>query len=176
MLLRQLTQVPAVLEQQHRPVPGIPHRLAIKDPPHLLQRWPAARHPASHRKTERFKPRLHAVFVLKPVLHHLQLQLAHRRQNRIALAFICVVEDLHRPLLAQLVDTLAEALECRWVGVAQPGKDLRREARNPLVFHLLAQIKGVANGEHARVIEADHIAGVGVLHHLPVLAEKFLGA
>ena len=174
MILPELVEVPIVAKEEHGPVPRVPHGLAVEDAAHRLQGRPAAAHPASHVELHRLHPCLDAVLVLKAVLHHLQLQLAHRRQDRIAFAGIGVVEHLHRPLLPQLIDALAEAFEGRGVGVAQPREDLRAEAGNALVFHSWAEVEGVADREHAGVVEADHITRVGVLHHLAVLAEQLL--
>ena len=98
MVLFQLIEVPLVLEQQHRPVPGIAHGFAVENPAHLLQFRPTAGNPARHLKTKGLQPRFNAVFIFKAVLNHLQLQLTDRREDRIALALIGVVKDLNRTL------------------------------------------------------------------------------
>ena len=171
MVLGELVEVPVVLEQQHRPIPGIPHGFAIKNAAHFLQGWPAAAHPAGNAETQRFDAGLNPVFVFQPVLDHFQLQLAYGRQDWIALALVGVIEHLHGPLFPQFVHPLTETFKRRGVGIAQPGKDFRAEARNALVFHLGAHIQGVANGKHAGIVETDHIAREGLVDHFAILAE-----
>ena len=107
----QLIEVPLILEQQDRTVPGITHRFAVEDPPHLFQLTPAAGNPASHLEPQRFQARFNPIFVFETVLNHLQLQLANSGKNRIALAFIGVIKNLNSAFLAQLVDTFSEVFE-----------------------------------------------------------------
>ena len=64
VLLIQLIEIPLILEQQHRAVPGVTHRFAVEDSTHFLQRWPTTIDPASHLIAQRFQPGLHAVFIL----------------------------------------------------------------------------------------------------------------
>ena len=108
------------------------------------------------------------------MLHHFELQLSHRRENRIALAFIGVVKDLNGTFFAKFIHPLAEILERRRVWIAQPAEDFRAEAGNPLVLNPLTHVEGVADREHAGVVEANHISGIGVLHHGSILTEEFL--
>ena len=176
MIFTELVEVPLVLEQQHGPIPGIAHGLAVENAAHGFEGRPTADHPTGHREAQGFEPGFHPIFVLQPVLDNLQLQLTHGRQDRITLALVGVIEHLDGPFFAQLVHPLAETLEGRRVGIAQPGKDLRAEAGNPFVFNARAHIEGIADGKHTRIIEADHIAWIGIFHHFPVLAKQLLGS
>jgi hypothetical protein len=62
MIFHQLVEVPLVLEQQHRPVPGIAHGFADEDAAHLLQSHPATRHPMGHGKSQGLQTDLQALF------------------------------------------------------------------------------------------------------------------
>ena len=117
VVLMQLIEIPLVLEQQDRAIPGITHRFAIEDAPHLLELTPTAGNPASHLESQRFQARFDPILVFETVLNHLQLQLSNRRKNRITLAFIRVIQDLNRTFLAQFVDPLRKFLNAEGFGL-----------------------------------------------------------
>ena len=94
MILLELVEIPLVLEQKHRSIPGISHGFAVEDSPDALQLGPSAVHPSSHLETKRLKPGFNAIFILQSMLHNLELKLADGRKDGITLAFIGVVKDL----------------------------------------------------------------------------------
>src|SRR5262249_318398 len=97
---------------------------------------------------------------------------AHGAHDRIAPPAASGVEDLDRALLRELLEALLELLALERVLGPDPGEDLRREPGELGIFEGGSLAEGVADAQRAGVEEADHVAGPGLLDHLPVRAEE----
>ncbi|CAI8167680.1 MAG: Uncharacterised protein [Synechococcus sp. CC9902] len=108
------------------------------------------------------------------MLHHLQLQLSDCGEDWVSLALIGVVKDLHRTLFSQFIDSLAEIFEGRGVWIAKPAEYFGTETGDPFIFHFRSHIERVTNGEHAWIVQTDHIAREGIFNNSAFLSEQFL--
>ena len=75
----ELVHVPLVLEEQNGRAPLVLHALRVEDAPGGVHGVPPPNYPPRHREGQVFQRRLHAVLLRHARLHHLELQLAHRR-------------------------------------------------------------------------------------------------
>src|SRR3989344_1971161 len=111
---------------------------------------------------------VHPVFALQQLRHHLELQLADGAEERVAADE--ALEFLDRPLLAEFAQALLQLLGLDRVARARGAKQLRREIRNALEAQGLALGEGIADLQLAVVVDADDVAGNGVVH-----AHAFVG-
>jgi hypothetical protein len=113
---------------------------------------------------------LHAVFVLEPVRHHFELQLADGAQQQHAAGDRA--EHLDGALLAQLGQAGAQLLGAQRVGHFDAAEHLGREERQAGVLQRLAFGDGVAELQHAVVGDADDVAGKGLVEQLAALRQE----
>ena len=132
----------------------------------------ASRHAARHRVRERLEDRFHVVLRLQAVLHDLELQRAHRRQDRLDPGLPERIEHLNRSLLAQLRDPFLERFVARGVGTADQREMFRLERRDRFEPHALAVGQRVADREDPGVRQTHHVAGEGDVDRFAVGREQ----
>ena len=99
--------------------------------------------------------------MLQPVLEHVELELADRADDP-AVALL-LGEELGHALVGELLDALGKLFRLARVEVHQLLEDLGREGRDALEHELLAFGERVADLEVAGVVQADHVAGKGLV-------------
>src|SRR5439155_18620051 len=114
--------------------------------------------PARHRERRALEDDFHAVFAVQAVGEDLELERAHRAEDRVLLSLAPALEDLDRALLGELVHPLLELLALHRVLHPYAREVLGREARDSLVADRLAGAERVADAKPAGVEEADHVA------------------
>ena len=124
---------------------------------------PAPAQPAGHLEIPGLHDDRAGVFGLEPVLQHLELQPAHRAQDRQGGAALGP-EHLDHALLGDLLHALEEALAPARVGQAHRGELLRGKARHGVEFHGSGGREDIADAEQARIDQAQDVARVGLVH------------
>ena len=113
---------------------------------------------------------LDVVLGLQAVGQDLKLQDADGAYDDLFHTGVELLEDLDGTLLGDLQDALGELLPLHGVDLAESCEVLRREGRDALELHrLLRCAERVADGENARIKDADDIARVGLLDDLPLI-------
>ena len=104
---------------------------------------------------------------------HLELQTSHRSQHRGGVAQLGIAQHLNHAFFVELGDAPPELLETPGVQHPGPHEELGREAgdgregdRRPGRV-----VEGVPDAHVGGVDQANHVAGVGLLHRLALLAE-----
>src|SRR6185437_1486089 len=165
-LQRQLQIDPGRSQKNQRPR-MIHSEMIMRPPPKLLQPLPIARnHPPRRVHIHRLEHALHSILILQAERHHLELQLPHRSQDEVIVAHR--LEQLRRSLLAQLRQPFLQCLHLQWILEHRAPENLRREVGHPREGQLLPLGERVADVDRAVVVEADDVAGVGLLRMLPL--------
>ena len=125
------------------------------------------RDPAGHLVAGRQEARLHAIFGLQPVGHHLELQLADGAQQQRSAQMR--PEDLNGTFLAQLGEAGTQLLALHRVSQLDDLEELGRKEGQPGELQLLAFGQRVAQLQHAMVGQTDDVARPGVFHQLAAL-------
>ena len=118
---------------------------------------------------------LHAVFRLQPVLRHLELQRPHGRQQRGGGGRVLNGKLLHDAFEDKLLEPRPERLEFGRHRIVEVGKTFRRETRDLVENHGGVLGQRVAYLEFLVPDKAHDIARPGLVHRLPLLAEKLVG-
>src|SRR6185369_14139339 len=100
----------------------------------LGERDALALDPARHVEAQALEAHLDAVLGAQAVLHHVELELAHHAQDRLALAPLRRPEELDRALLRELLEALLELLALERIEHGHAPELLRRELRERLVL------------------------------------------
>src|SRR3569623_1391437 len=123
-----------------------------------------AHHPARGRHRDRLEQALDPVFVLQALRHHVELQHTHRTQNQVVA--VERPEQLSRALLARLLWALMQRLHAQRIAQARTPEQLGSKMRNTGEFEALALGESVADLYGAVIVQADDVAGIGILHLL----------
>src|SRR5471032_3084157 len=121
-----------------------------------------ARYPARAADAGSFEDGIDAVFVHQAAGDHLELQHPDRAQYQ--LAALHRLEDLHRALLAELLQAFVQLLYLQWIADAHRAEEVRREVRDAGEGQQLALGERVADLHVTDIRQADDVAGVGLLY------------
>src|SRR5690606_29617916 len=113
-----------------------------------------------------------AVLVLQAVQQHVELELAHRADDRAGPDDRLLVEDLGRAFLGELPEPGVELLSAERVGEADPGKELGREAGDVGELETGPFGERVADAQGAAVVQADHVPRPGFLDGAALPGQK----
>ena len=130
------------------------HRVLVAELLQLLR--VVAADPARSSDADVLERGIHAVFVLQPVGHHVELQHAHRAEDQVVAHQRA--EELGGAFLGQLRQALLQLLELERVTQTRAAEQFRREVGNAGERQRLAFGEGVADGDGAVVVDADHVA------------------
>ena len=132
-----------------------------------------ARHPAGQGVAERLVGGVHPVLGLEPGHGHLELEHAHRAEN------VVVADDrpehLHRALLGHLQQPLLQLLHLQRVLQHHPAEVFGREVGDTGELERFLVGEGVADLDGAVVVDADDVAGPGLVHVRALLGHEHGG-
>lgn len=104
---------------------------------------------------------LGVVLMFQPVLDHVELELAHGAHD--PSISLLLGEELGHTLVGELFDALGKLLGLARVQIHELLEDLRRKGRDALELKVLALGQGVADLEVPGIVQADHVAGEGLV-------------
>jgi hypothetical protein len=119
----------------------------------------AAVDPARGGHADRLEGGFHAVLVLQAVGGHVELQHADRAQDQVVAGQRA--EELGRAFLGQLGQALLQLLELERIAQAGAAEQFRGEVGDAGEGDRFAFGEGIADGDGAVVVDADHIARPG---------------
>ena len=145
----------------------VPIHVKCQIRPKLFSKLPAFRIVAVYPtggdiKSYAFVRGIDTVLVLKPGKHHVELEDAHRPQDKIASHD--GAEELHRSFLGELDQAFLQLLGFQGCLQPHPAEMLRGEIGNAGEFERFFLRKRVADLDRAMIVDADDIARVGLLH------------
>ncbi len=133
-----------------------PHAGASLD--HLLDDLFRAAHPAGVAEGERLEAARRPVLVEQPEQQHVELQHADGADDRHRPGDRFLIEDLHRPFLAQLPEPGVEVLAAKRIGDHDAREVLRREAGDAAEGDVALERERVGDAQVAAIENADHVA------------------
>src|SRR5690606_38607480 len=105
---------------------------------------------------------------------HVELQVTDRGQHRRLPLAVQFVEELYDAFFFKLGEALIELLALGRIRQDRTGEMLGLEAGHGLELHRLAQVQRIPYRKGTGVYETDHVARVGFVHRLPLLAEELV--
>ena len=145
-------------------------------PADLRQSFRGAAGPAGADIGQVFERGVDAVLLGEARFDHVELQAANGAENGFAADAFRVVVDLDNALFGHLGDAFAELLGAAHVRVTQDAEELGLEAGDAFELDGGVGAEGIADDEHARVDDADNVAGEGHVEALAVAGEEAMGA
>ena len=130
----------------------------------------AAVNPARRRQVDRRVNGIHRILIFKTRNDDVKLEDADGSQDVVVAER--GAEDLHGTLLGQLLEALLELLGLEGALEDDLAEVLGREARDARELELLLGRERVADTDGAVVVQADDVAGVGLLHARAVLGHE----